>query len=120
MTRVIKAATGCTMRMADSVDLVELGRSKSPSLPFWLIAAAGRFSILRQALWGGGGSGSKKAGSELTSVIAYLNGTACGASTPAKDTETDTTEFAEWYLLDDRGRQDRDQEQAKGQEEQDR
>lgn len=53
MTRVIKAATGCTMRMADSVDLVELGRSKSPSLPFWLIAAAGRFSILRQALWGG-------------------------------------------------------------------
>lgn len=52
MTSVIKAATGCTMRMADSVDLVELGRSKSPSLPFWLIAAAGRFSILRQALWG--------------------------------------------------------------------
>jgi hypothetical protein len=40
MTRVIRAATGCTMRMADSVDLVELGRSKSPSLPFWLIAAA--------------------------------------------------------------------------------
>lgn len=52
--RVIKAATGCTMRIADSVDLVELGRSKSPSLPFWLIAAAGLVSILRQALWGEG------------------------------------------------------------------
>lgn len=57
---------------------------------------------------------------DCRSVIAYLNGTACGASTPAKDTKTNATEFAKWYLLDDRGRQDRDQEQAKGQEEQDR
>lgn len=54
MMRVIKAATGCTIRMADSVDLVELGRSKSPSLPLLLIAAAELVSTLRQGLWGKG------------------------------------------------------------------
>lgn len=52
MMRVIRAATGCTIRMAESVDLVELGRSKSPSLPLLLIAAAELVSILRQGLWG--------------------------------------------------------------------
>lgn len=57
---------------------------------------------------------------DCRSVVAYLDGTACGASTPAKDTETDSAELAKWYLLNDRGRQDRDQEQAKSQEEQNR
>lgn len=102
MMRVIKAATGCTMRMADSVDLVELGRSKSPSLPFWLIAAAALVSILRQTLWGEGTAA--KAGLGLTSVVAYLDGAACGASTPAEDAETDTAKRAEWYRLYDWGR----------------
>lgn len=99
MIKVTNAATGCTIRMVESVDLVEVGRSKSLSLPSWP-----RDSVKVDQHMGALRSGGMAIilSQERTGRVADLNRAAGGSIAIAEHTKGKAVEGAQGYRFYDR------------------
>lgn len=108
MTSVNSAAIGWTMRMAEMVFLVDVGRSK---LAFSVAVNLSRVEIGQYLVF-------SRRGNAPTCRIANLNGRALRAIAKPKDSKVHTCLCRQRYAFDDGCRKNRDEQQCKCSEQQ--